>query len=63
MPGPKPIADYTVRVEYVPWGQCQEKSITLASAGDAPAISYMGSRVLKQLAESELIVPARALRR
>ena len=48
---------YTVNVEYVPWGQCQEKSITLASAGDAPAISYMGSRVLKQLAESELIRP------
>ena len=46
-----------VTVEYVPWGQCQEKSITLATAGDPPAVSYMGSRVLKQLAQAELIRP------
>ena len=49
--------DYTVAVEYLPWGQCQEKSITLASAGNPPAIAYMGSRTLKQLAESGLIRP------
>lgn len=48
-------AGYTVSVEYVPWGQCQERSITLAAAGDPAAISYMGSRVLKQLAGSGLI--------
>ena len=47
---------YTVEVEYVPWGQCQEKSTTLASAGNAPALSYMGSRTLKQLAQNDLIV-------
>ncbi|SHJ24116.1 extracellular solute-binding protein [Wenxinia saemankumensis] len=49
--------DYTVSVEYVPWGQCQERAITLAAAGDPAAISYMGSRVLKQLAGSGLIRP------
>ena len=31
--------DYSVTVEYVPWGQCQEKSMTLAAAGDPPAVS------------------------
>jgi multiple sugar transport system substrate-binding protein len=49
--------DYTVTFEYVPWGTCQERAITLASAGDPVAASYMGSRVLKQLAESDLIIP------
>ena len=48
---------FDVDVEYVPWGQCQSKSLTLAQAGDPPAIAYMGSRTLKQLAESELIIP------
>lgn len=47
---------YSVDVEYVPWGQCQEKSTTLASAGNAPALAYMGSRTLKQLAQNGLIV-------
>ena len=46
-----------VTVEYVPWSNCQDKSITLASAGDPPAAAYMGSRTLRQLAESELIRP------
>ena len=46
-----------VTVEYVPWSNCQDKSITLASAGDAPAAAYMGSRTLKQLAEAGLIRP------
>ncbi|NIY71272.1 extracellular solute-binding protein [Marivivens donghaensis] len=49
--------DYSVVFEYVPWGSCQERAITLASAGDPVAASYMGSRVLKQLAESDLIIP------
>ncbi|WP_045393014.1 ABC transporter substrate-binding protein [Falsirhodobacter sp. alg1] len=49
--------DFTVNVEYVPWGQCQEKSMTLASAGNPPALAYMGSRTLKQLATNGLIVP------
>ncbi len=47
---------YAVDVEYVPWGQCQEKSTTLASAGNAPALAYMGSRTLKQLAQNDLII-------
>ncbi len=47
---------YSVDVEYVPWGQCQEKSTTLASAGNAPALAYMGSRTLKQLAQNGLIL-------
>ncbi|QQA43182.1 extracellular solute-binding protein [Pelagovum pacificum] len=49
--------DYTVRFEYVPWGSCQERAITLASAGDPAAAAYMGSRVLPQLADSGLILP------
>lgn len=49
--------DYKVALEFIPWGQCQEKSITLAAAGNPVAVSYMGSRVLKQLADSELIRP------
>jgi multiple sugar transport system substrate-binding protein len=48
----------TVAMEAVPWGTCQDKSMTLAAAGDPPAIAYMGSRTLKQLASNNLIVPA-----
>lgn len=48
---------YTVNLEYVPWGQCQEKSTTLAAAGNPPALAYMGSRTLKQLAINDLIIP------
>jgi multiple sugar transport system substrate-binding protein len=48
---------FTVELEFVPWGQCQEKSTTLATAGNPPAIAYMGSRTLKQLAANDLIVP------
>ncbi|WP_232829534.1 sugar ABC transporter substrate-binding protein [Tropicimonas sp. IMCC34043] len=48
---------YKVAVEFVPWGQCQEKSTTLAAAGNPPALSYMGSRTLKQLALNDLILP------
>lgn len=50
-------AGYKVDVEFVPWGQCQEKSTTLASAGNPPAVAYMGSRTLKQLAKNDLIIP------
>lgn len=54
-------ADYenvTVKMEAVPWGTCQDKSLTLAAAGDPPSIAYMGSRTLRQLANNGLIVPA-----
>lgn len=47
----------TVNMEAVPWGNCQDKSLTLAAAGDPVSLSYMGSRTLKQLAENDLIVP------
>lgn len=50
-------SDYTVRVEFLPWDQCQEKTLTLAAAGTPPAAAYMGSRVLKQLAASDQIMP------
>ena len=55
------VADHegvTVNLEAVPWGTCQDKSLTLAAAGDPPSISYMGSRTLRQLANNGLIVPA-----
>lgn len=48
----------TVNMEIVPWGTCQDKSMTLAAAGDPVSLSYMGSRTLKQLASNDLIVPA-----
>jgi len=47
----------TVNMEAVEWGTCQDKSMQLAAAGDPPSISYMGSRVLRQLANNDLIVP------
>ncbi|SDX12232.1 extracellular solute-binding protein [Celeribacter indicus] len=49
--------DYTVNLEFVAWSQCQERVMTLAAAGNAPAVAYLGSRVLKQLSESGLIRP------
>ena len=48
----------TVNLEAVPWGTCQDKSLTLAAAGDPPSIAYMGSRTLRQPANNALIVPA-----
>ncbi len=48
----------TVNLEAVPWGTCQDKSLTLAAAGDPPSIAYMGSRTLRQLANNDLIVAA-----
>ena len=47
----------TVNAEAVPWGTCQDKSKTLAAAGDAPALAYMGSRELALLAQNDLILP------
>ena len=49
--------DYKVVQEYVPWGQCEEKAITLASAGDPAGLAYLGSRTLPQLSEAGLILP------
>ncbi|WP_372799969.1 ABC transporter substrate-binding protein [Paracoccus seriniphilus] len=49
--------EFKVNMEYVPWGQCQEKAITLASAGSPAALAYLGSRVLPQLADAGLIEP------
>jgi len=48
----------TVNLEAVPWGTCQDKSLTLAAAGDPPSVAYMASRTLTQLANNDLIVPA-----
>ncbi|MDG1425657.1 MAG: sugar ABC transporter substrate-binding protein [Paracoccaceae bacterium] len=48
----------SVNIEAVPWGTCQDKSLTLAAAGDPPSIAYMGSRTLRQLANNGLIVSA-----
>ena len=48
----------TVNLEAVPWGTCQDKSLTLAAAGDPPSVAYIGSRTLSQLANNDLIVPA-----
>lgn len=47
----------TVNLESVPWANCQDKSMTLAAAGNPPSIAYMGSRTLKQLASNDLILP------
>jgi len=46
-----------INMEAVPWGTCQDKSMTLAAAGDPVSIAYMGSRTLKQLGKNNLIVP------
>jgi multiple sugar transport system substrate-binding protein len=48
---------YKIQVEAVGWDQCQEKATTLAAAGTPVGLAYMGSRVLKQLAQNDLIVP------
>ena len=46
-----------VSVEFVPWGACQDKSMTLA-AGNPVAVAYIGSRMLLKLSSESLIVPA-----
>ncbi len=48
---------YKVNVELVGWDQCQDKVTTLAAAGTPVALAYVGSRTLKQFANSDLIVP------
>ena len=48
----------TVNMEIVPWGTCQDKSMTLAAAGSPVSVSYMGSRTLLKLSSEGLIVPA-----
>ena len=48
----------TVNMEIVPWGTCQDKSMTLAAAGNPVSVSYMGSRTLLKLSSEGLIVPA-----
>jgi multiple sugar transport system substrate-binding protein len=48
---------YKVNVELVGWAQCQDKVTTLAAAGTPVALAYVGSRTLKQFADSDLIIP------
>ena len=48
----------TVNMEIVPWGTCQDKSMTLAAAGSPVSVAYMGSRTLLKLSSEGLIVPA-----
>ena len=48
----------TVKMEAVPWGTCQDKSMTLAAAGNPVSVAYMGSRTLLKLSKDGLIVPA-----
>lgn len=47
-----------VTMEAVPWGTCQDKSMTLAAAGNPVSVAYMGSRTLLKLSSENLIVPA-----
>ncbi len=47
-----------VSVEFVPWGTCQDKSMTLAAAGNPVSVAYIGSRTLLKLSSEGLIVPA-----
>lgn len=47
-----------VTMEVVPWGTCQDKSMTLAAAGNPVSVAYMGSRTLLKLSKEGLIVPA-----
>ena len=47
-----------VNMEIVPWGTCQDKSMTLAAAGNPVSVAYMGSRTLLKLSKDNLIVPA-----
>jgi multiple sugar transport system substrate-binding protein len=47
-----------VTMEAVPWGTCQDKSMTLAAAGNPVSVAYIGSRTLLKLSSEGLIVPA-----
>ena len=42
-----------VNMEIVPWGTCQDKSMTLAAAGSPVSVAYMGSRTLLKLSSSD----------
>lgn len=48
--------NFKVAEEYLPWGQCQERATTLAGAGNAPALAYMGSRTVRMLGAADMIV-------
>jgi len=50
-------AGVTVNAEAVPWGTCRDKPMMLAAAGDPVGLAYIGSRTLKQLGRSGLILP------
>ena len=47
-----------VNMEIVPWGTCQDKSMTLAAAGSPVSVAYIGSRTLLKLSSEGLIAPA-----
>ena len=49
--------DLTVNTEAVPWETCQDKVMNLATAGNPASLAYISSRLLKQLANANLIVP------
>ncbi|RFB80323.1 ABC transporter substrate-binding protein [Methylovirgula sp. 4M-Z18] len=48
---------FKIHIEVVPWDTCQDKVTTLSAAGNPPALAYVGSRTLKQLANNDLIIP------
>ena len=48
---------FKVNFEIVGWAQRQDKITTLAAAGTPVGLAYVGSRTLKQFADSDLIVP------
>lgn len=51
--------DVTIDLEVVAWGKCESKTISMAAAGDAPDLAYLGSRNTKQLATNDLILPVK----
>lgn len=48
---------YQVELEVVGWDQCEQKVLTLASAGNPPALAQVGSRTLNRLYQTDLIEP------
>lgn len=48
--------DINLRIDDVPWGQCQDTVFTQVAAGDPPDFAYVGSRTLKTLAQQDAIV-------
>ncbi|WP_407579794.1 ABC transporter substrate-binding protein [Citrobacter koseri] len=47
---------YQVVLEVVGWDQCEQKVLTLASAGNPPALAQVGSRTLNRLYQNDLTV-------